>query len=751
MNKSIEEIERDLRNTAKSDKSARPQYDEYVKINNLTNYFTCINEDKIIDELSKSINFNTGKFNHGYSPSIEVIDSLVLADKNIIDKCIDKLVKIANPKNELVRSSLIFNINNEIYEKIILLAYESQEIIPPKVYLDNNEIFDDEWIDKHSVLPRLDISEILAYTNPNINIISNSNNMRVVYEAPTGSGKTLRLAQMIANDTSHYGIILTHSYSAGRDLYSKIIELNPTLMNDVYLFYHKGEMYKEYLKNPLLLDDKRWVIMYRDRIYHGDLNKFLVWTGDPSSSRYTPIIISDETIVGNSSYDIDLNTLCTFMTLFKIDCDSNDIKDMMTNILRVKNSVKQNLNLIKSAVSDFCSIATNSKFKDKDKIDILLSMYKELDKSISRAMNSYNFSKYNSIVALLKLERFISDIYDTNKAVKLFKMIDESKDNNLEMNYNKIEYNPLMTSDKDVIVFDASGTLNYKNTSFMINSNDQYYIPGLVKFNLFPVEFINSGKATKIVDSNNEILSSGILEGILDNSIVVSQMNYKSSGDIEDNMEDSIRKYLPEDKNIVLDHYYGVNLVGSNKLLDKSNIYFLNFPRLSSNVVDQYSLMNDSDNIINNTRSNIIAGYLQQAIGRTRYRTLIKKYYNTNLQIDLNDTINVYISLDFLTNNIGIEVLNILNDRFKGSIDNSLELRIKLLSIKTPTGKSLSGSTVDKLIDLAINKSDSNNRIIFNSKYEFKSYINTGDDKVVNNFIEYLNKIEYYLILGPTF
>lgn len=242
MDINIYEIEKDLRNSVKSNTCTRKDYDEFIRVNNLVNYFTCVNEDLIIKEILDNIDHNTYKFNTRFIPSIELEDSLLYSDKSTIDRCIDKIIDTINPTNKMIKSNIISNLNNEIYERIILKSYESKVIVPPRVKLDNNEIFNDDWIDNHSLLPRMKISDFLSCPSNDLSAITNGKS-KVVFEAPTGSGKTLRLAQAIAYDKTYYGVILTHSYNAGRELYSKIIELNPTLRDDVYLFYHKGEMY----------------------------------------------------------------------------------------------------------------------------------------------------------------------------------------------------------------------------------------------------------------------------------------------------------------------------------------------------------------------------------------------------------------------------------------------------------------------------------------------------------------------------
>lgn len=497
--------------------------------------------------------------------------------------------------------------------------------------------------------------------------------------------------------------------------------------------------------------------MYKDRIYQGDLNQFLIWDKDSSGEIYNPIIISDETIVGKSTYDFDINILSFLINKFGIKIDTCDIDCMLVAILKEKDRIVQEIKELRGIVSEYYKSATLKSCMPVAVNDLFL-IYRELDKSYSNK-NIRSFDRYNSIIALLKVDKFIDDLFNnTDELAKILKD-QEIQDEQLNMSRvrdligvsSKISYNPLMTTNKDVIVFDASGSLNYSNTDFTIVRNN-YYKSGLVKFNILPYQFnINDKLRSNILKDNKKLIEDDkVLTSIQDNSLVVGQMNYKckiedSDGDEEeDSFEEMLRSSIDSSKNISIDHYYGANLVGSNELRSMTNIYFMNIPRLHNDVISQYNMMGEPDD---ERKANILSGFLLQAIGRTKYRDLIVKYYrNPELQVCNEDVINVYFSRDYLDTEIGKIILGLLSNKLNATTDIELEVRLKCLDIKTPTGKSISDSVVTKLLDLINNKS-SNKIIRFNSKYEFKTFIGTGDNKVSDSYIDYLDKLGYNLII----
>lgn len=152
--------------------------------------------------------------------------------------------------------------------------------------------YTDEWIDAHAILPKRSIQDYLD--------LCTDSNDKIVISAPTGSGKSLRLSQAIAYETEYHGIIAVHCKAAGIDLYNKIIALNPRLKPIIKLLFCDESGYDEYINDPEELGRYQWIIMYKDRIYYGDVDQFLQY--DKSDK---PIIISDETIIGSDEYHIN--------------------------------------------------------------------------------------------------------------------------------------------------------------------------------------------------------------------------------------------------------------------------------------------------------------------------------------------------------------------------------------------------------------------------------------------------------------
>jgi hypothetical protein len=307
-----------------------------------------------------------------------------------------------------------------------------------------------------------------------------------------------------------------------------------------------------------------------------------------------------------------------------------------------------------------------------------------------------------------------------------------------------------MKTNLDVIVFDASGSLNYENSIFKIINNDQIYKKGLVEFHIYNTEFKIRGNASTVISTNQDLIyKENVLKDIKDNSIVVCQMNYKFRGDddnielpegydILEGLEDSMKSYIESSGiNAVIDHYYGVNLVGSNEFRSRSNIYFMNKPLISFETISEYNLMSTEDA----STEYLMAGYLLQAIGRTKYRDLIVKYNNTNTPVDPSDVVHVYFTKDFISSQDGLKVLNILSDKLNAKFNNDMEFSIRLNTLKDSNGKAIRGSVKDKLYKL-IDMADNNGVINFDKKYEFRELVGKTDS-LMKSYIIYLQTLGY--------